>query len=101
MGILYPEGAEAQPLPVRQGCLCLLQVLQVLLREERRLSFDPRLDFAFCTEEELAGSFLAEEYRQLPLPLRRGSTSTSCCGWDGRSPLTGRWSTSPGSTTWP
>ena len=64
VGILYPEGAEAQPLPVRQGCLCLLQVLQVLLREERRLPFDPRLDFAFCTEEELAGSFLAEEYRR-------------------------------------
>ena len=64
VGILYPEGAEELPLPVRQGCLCLLRVLQVLLREERRLPFDPRLDFAFCGEDELSGSFLGEEYRR-------------------------------------
>ena len=65
VGILFPEGAEVQPLPVRRGCLCLLQILQVLLDEERRgLPFDPRLDFAFCTEEELSGSFLAEDYRR-------------------------------------
>ena len=64
VGILYPEGAEELPLPVRQGCLCLLRVLQVLLREERRLPFDSRLDFAFCGEDELSGSFLGEEYRR-------------------------------------
>ena len=64
VGILFPEGAEAQPLPVLRGCLCFLQVLQILLREERRLPFDPRLDFAFCTEEELAGSYLAQDYRR-------------------------------------
>jgi hypothetical protein len=47
------------------------------------LPFDPRCDFAFCTEEELSGSLVAAEYRQF-LQRFRASTSTRCCGWAGR-----------------
>ena len=66
---LYPQADQAHTAAQRDGALCFLQFLQILLDEEREvLPFDPWLDFAFCTEAELAGSSLADEYRQF---LRR------------------------------
>lgn len=67
--LLYPqEGRHCTPAQ-RDGALCFLQFLRQLFDAERRaLSFDFWLDFAFCTEEELADSGVAEEYRQF---LRR------------------------------
>ena len=60
---LYPRGEE--PSPARDAALCLLQGLQVLLDAERRaLPFDPFLDFAFCTPEELKDRGTAAEYRR-------------------------------------
>ena len=59
--VLYPREETADA--VRDGALCFLHALQVLLDEERRiLPFDPLVDFAFCTEEELADSAIAAEY---------------------------------------
>lgn len=47
------------------AALCLILALQLLYDEERRvLPFDPALDFAFCTEDELAADARREEYRK-------------------------------------
>ena len=69
VSLLYPQADPARTPAQRDGALCFLQFLQVLLDAEREaLPFDFWLDFAFCTEEEQGASNLAEEYR---LFLRR------------------------------
>ena len=67
--LLYPQDDPGHTAAQRDGALFALQFLRTLLDAERQaLPFDFWLDFAFCTEEELAASNLAEEYRQF---LRR------------------------------
>ena len=67
--LLFPQDDRAHTAPQWDGALCFLQFLRELFDLEREtLPFDPWLDFAFCTEEELADSGVAEEYRQF---LRR------------------------------
>ena len=62
--LLYPAADPGHTAAQRDGALCVLQFLQVLLDEERAsLPFDFWLDFDFCTEEELRRSGVAEEYR--------------------------------------
>ena len=62
--LLYPAADPGHTAAQRDGALCMLQFLQVLLDEERAsLPFDFWLDFDFCTEEELRRSGVAEEYR--------------------------------------
>lgn len=62
--LLFPAEDAAHTAAQRSGALCYLRILQVLLDEERQeLPFDPKLDFDFCTEEDLRTSFVAEEYR--------------------------------------
>nr|WP_325186189.1 cytidyltransferase-related domain protein [uncultured Oscillibacter sp.] len=71
LSLLYPRADEAHTSAQWDGGLCLLQFLQVLFDEERRtLPFDPWLDFALCTEEELKDSAAAEEYRLFQRRLR-------------------------------
>lgn len=63
--LLFPAQDDAHTAAQRFAALCYLQILQVLLDEERQeLPFDPKFDFDFCTEEELSSSFVAEEYRR-------------------------------------
>ena len=63
--LLYPQEDRAHTAPQQDGALCFLQFLRELFDIEREtLPFDPWLDFTFCTEEELADSGVAEEYRQ-------------------------------------
>ncbi len=65
VSLLYPELDRKHSAAQTDAALCFLQVLRVLLDIERRdLSFDPQYDFAFCTEEEIRRSFVAEEYRR-------------------------------------
>lgn len=67
--LLYPQEDHAHSAAQRDAALCFLQFLRTLFDAEREtLPFDPWLDFAFCTEEELSDSGVAEEYRQF---LRR------------------------------
>lgn len=67
--LLYPQEGRGCTPAQRDGALCFLQFLRQLFDAERAaLPFDPWLDFAFCTGEELSGSGVAEEYRQF---LRR------------------------------
>ncbi len=67
--LLFPQEDPAHTPRQRDGALCALQFLRTLLDAERAaVPFDFWLDFAFCTEEELEASNLAEEYRQF---LRR------------------------------
>ena len=69
VSLLYPQAAPADTPKQRDGALCFLQFLRTLFDAERAaLPFDFWLDFAFCTEEELKGSAVAEDYR---LFLRR------------------------------
>ena len=71
LSLLYPRADEAHTSAQWDGALCFLQFLQVLFDAERQaLPFDPWLDFAFCTEEELAGSAAAAEYRLFQKRLR-------------------------------
>lgn len=66
VSLLYPSADRSHTSAQWDGALCFLQFLQVLLRAEgRALPFDPWLDFAFCSEEELSDSGVAEEYHQL------------------------------------
>ena len=65
VSLSFPEelfcGSEAQ----YGAAVCWLAALQTLLDLEREaLPFDRALDFAFCTEAELADSDRAEEYRR-------------------------------------
>ncbi len=63
--LLYPAADHAHTSAQWDGALCYLEFLQTLFAAERRcLPFDPWLDFAFCTEEELQESGVAAEYRQ-------------------------------------
>ncbi len=65
LSLLYPAADHIHTSAQWDGALCFLQFLQVLLRAEgRALPFDPWLDFAFCSEEELSDSGVAEEYRR-------------------------------------
>ena len=67
--LLYPQDDRTHTAAQWDGALCFLQFLRELFDLEREsLPFDPWLDFAFCTEEELVDSGVAEEYRQF---LRR------------------------------
>lgn len=53
--LLYPAADTCHTSAQWDGALCFLQFLQVLFAAERRtLPFDPWLDFAFCTDAELA-----------------------------------------------
>jgi len=71
VGLLFPERDRSHSSAQHDGALCFLNVLRVLLEEERRdLPFDPRYDFSFCTEQEMADSSLQEEYRQFLLRFR-------------------------------
>ena len=69
VSLLYPQEDSAHTPAQRNGAQCFLQFLQVLFNAERKvLPFDFWMDFAFCTEEELKTSTVAEDYR---LFLRR------------------------------
>ena len=69
VSLLYPQENPGCSPQQRDGALCFLQFLRTLFDAEREaLPFDFWLDFAFCTEEELKSSSLAEDYR---LFLRR------------------------------
>ena len=62
--ILYPVDDWSHSPAQQDGALCFLQFLRTLFDAERAiLPFDPWLDFAFCTEKELSGSDVADEYR--------------------------------------
>jgi len=71
VSLLY-DGADVEHTAAqRDAALCYLNILQVLFDAEREaLPFDPQFDFAFCTEEELARSSTAEEYRQFLVRFR-------------------------------
>lgn len=63
--LLYPQADQTHTSAQWDAALCFLQFLQELFAAERRcLPFDPWMDFAFCTDDELAGSATAEQYRQ-------------------------------------
>lgn len=69
VSLLYPQADREHTAAQRDGALCFLQFLRELFDLEREsLPFDPWLDFAFCTESELAVSGVTEEYLQF---LRR------------------------------
>ena len=69
VALLYPQVDPGHSPRQRDGALCFLQFLRTLYDAEREaLPFDFWLDFAFCTEEELKASAVAEDYRQF---LRR------------------------------
>lgn len=60
----YPQPDSRHTAAQRDAALCILQCLQLLFdRERQALPFDPWLDFAFCTEEEVSDSAVAKEYR--------------------------------------
>ena len=60
----YPQPDSRHTAAQRDAALCVLQCLQLLFdRERQALPFDPWLDFAFCTEEEVSDSAVAKEYR--------------------------------------
>ena len=65
VSLLFPREDPGAVPAQRDGALCALACLQVLLDRERQvLPFDPWTDFAFCTEEELSDSGVAREYGQ-------------------------------------
>ena len=65
VSLLYPRPARGHTDAQRDAALCVLHSLRALLDQERAaLPFDPWLDFAFCTEEELSDGGAAGEYRQ-------------------------------------
>lgn len=54
---LYPQHRRPATEPQEDFALCALLAIQLLLEEERRaLPFDWHIDFAFCADEEAAGS---------------------------------------------
>ena len=53
---LYPQHRREATEQQEDLALCALLALQLLLAEERNLSFDMTMDFAFCTEAEAADS---------------------------------------------
>lgn len=69
--LLYPASVQSHTVAQHDGAICFLAILQILFDEERLdLPFDPRFDFAFCTEEELKDTMLQEDYRQFLLRFR-------------------------------
>ena len=67
----FPRTETAHTSRQWDGALCYLRILQLLLDEERSaLPFSPLFDFSFCTEDELAGSDNAKEYRRFRLYFR-------------------------------
>lgn len=69
VSLLYPQDGSGCTAAQRDGALCFLQFLRLMLDTERQaLPFDFWLDFDFCTEAELKDSGVTEEYRQF---LRR------------------------------
>ena len=69
VSLLYPREDHGHTPAQRDGAVCFLHFLRRLFDAEREaLPFDFWLDFDFCTEEELADSGVAAEYRQF---LRR------------------------------
>ena len=71
VSLLYDEADVEHTAAQRDAALCYLNILQVLFDAEREaLPFDPQFDFAFCTEEELAHSSTAGEYRQFLVRFR-------------------------------
>ena len=63
--MLYPEADRTHTSAQWDGAFCFLQFLQAVFTAERQaLPFDPWLDFAFCSREELSASAVAEPYRQ-------------------------------------
>lgn len=69
--LLYPQNDRAHTPAQRDAALCFLQFLRQLFDLERHeLPFDPWLDFAFCTEEELSDSGVTEEYQQFLVRFR-------------------------------
>jgi len=63
LSLLYPQSNGDHTAAQRDAALCALMGLRVLLEAESA-PFDPWMDFAFCTEEELQDSGAAKEYRQ-------------------------------------
>ncbi len=65
VSLLYPANDRFRSAAEWDGALCFLRFLQVLFDEEREtLPFDPWLDFAFCTETELAHSDISSSYHR-------------------------------------
>lgn len=65
VSLLYPRPDTGRTAAQRDAALFALQTLQLLLDQEREvLPFDPLVDFAFCSEEELTDSGVEKEYRQ-------------------------------------
>ncbi|MBE6995584.1 MAG: cytidyltransferase-related domain protein [Ruminococcaceae bacterium] len=62
---LYTREDTVHTAVQQDGALCFLHFLQTLLDAEREVvPFDQKMDFAFCTEEELADCISADEYRR-------------------------------------
>ncbi len=61
---LFPaQFGDYQGAPYVQGLLFYLQTLHTFFQYERKhLEFDPLFDFVFLSQEDLANSFLADEY---------------------------------------
>mgnify|MGYP004520013173 FL=1 len=63
---LYPQHRRPATEPQEDFALCALLAIQLLLEEERRaLPFDWHIDFAFCTDEEAAGSLFYPRFLQV------------------------------------
>ena len=63
---LYPRHRHEATEEQEDLALCALRALQLLLEEERRaLPFDWHMDFAFCTDEEAAGSAFYQRFLQV------------------------------------
>ncbi len=63
---LYPQHRRPATEPQEDFALCALLAIQLLLEEERRaLPFDWHIDFAFCADEEAAGSLFYPRFLQV------------------------------------
>ena len=63
---LYPQHRRPATEPQEDFALCALLAIQLLLEEERRaLPFDWHIDFAFCADEEAAGSPFYSRFLQV------------------------------------
>ena len=62
---LYPQHRREATEQQEDLALCALLALQLLLAEERNLSFDMTMDFAFCTEAEAADSPYYQRFLQV------------------------------------
>ena len=62
---LYPQHRREATEQQEDFALCALLALQLLLVEERNLSFDMTMDFAFCTEAEAADSPYYQRFLQV------------------------------------